>query len=203
MEDLAADPTMGKADLIHVCETWLTEGEEDQLQFRLEGYESFFVSVGPGKGLVTFSKTAFQHIRDVKTPKFQMTLFSSTLLDSIHVYRSADGSVQDVRDFLEELINPTKSVLISGDFNICLDREPNNLITAYLQQQGFEQLVKEATHDDGGWIDHVYLKKTPELKADADLIHHHPYYTDHDALCFTLKAKVLFCKTIPLINLLF
>ena len=203
MEDLAADPTMGKADLIHVCETWLTDGEEDQLQLRLEGYESFFVSVGPGKGLVTFSKTAFQHVRDVKRPKFQMTMFSSSLLDSIHIYRSADGSIQDVRDYLEELINPTKSVLISGDFNICLDREPNNLITAFLQQQGFEQLVKEATHDDGGWIDHVYLKKTPELKSDADLIHHHPYYTDHDALCFTLKAKVLFCKTIPLINLLF
>ena len=119
-----------------------------------------------------------------------MTMFSSPLLDSIHVYRSADGSLREVRDELEELINPAKSVLISGDFNICLDREPNNLVTGHLRERGFEQLVKEATHDDGGRIDHIYIKQTPELEADPELVHHYPYYSDHDALCVTFKTRL-------------
>ena len=190
MEDLAADPTMMKADLIHICESWLVEGEEHQLKLQLDGYESFFVSVGPGKGLVTFSKSSFKHVRDVKRPNYQMTMFSSPLLDSIHVYRSADASLREVRDHLQELINPDKSVVISGDFNICLDKEPNNLVTGHLQEQGFEQLVMEATHDDGGRIDHIYLKPTPELEADPELIHHYPYYSDHDALCVTFKTRL-------------
>ena len=192
MEDLAADPTLRKADLIHVCETWLTEGEEDRLQFQLEGYDSFFVSVGPGKGLVTYSKSLFQHVRDVIRPNFQITMFSSRNVDSIHIYRSADGSLREVRDQLQDLINPDRTVLVSGDFNVCLDKEPNNLITGYLLQEGFKQLVEEATHDDGGRIDHIYLKQIPELKADVELLHHHPYFSDHDALCVTLKAKVCF-----------
>ena len=190
MEDLAADPTMKKADLIHICESWLTKEDEGQLQLQLDGYHSFFVSVGPGKGLVTFSKSSFEHVRDITSANFQMTIFSSRLLDSIHVYRSADGNLCDVRDHLQELVNPGRSVLISGDFNICLDKEPNNLVTGYLQEQGFVQLVKEATHDEGGRIDHIYFKQTPELEADAELLHHHPYYSDHDALCLTIKTKL-------------
>ena len=141
---------------------------------------------------ITFSShvSSFEHVTDVKRPNFQITMFSSLLLDSIHVYRSADGSLPEVRDHLQELVNPARSVLISGDFNICLDKEPKNIITSYLQQQGFQQLVKEATHDEGGRIDHIYFKQTPELEADAELLHHHPYYSDHDALCLTLKARL-------------
>ena len=52
------------------------------------------------------------------------------------------------------------------------------------------QLGKGATHDRGGRIDHIYFKQTDELDADAELHHHHPYYSDHDALCFTLKDRL-------------
>ena len=190
MEDLRVDPTLKKADLIHVCESWLTEDEEGEEQLQLQGYTSFFVSVGAGKGLVTYSKACFEHVRDVKTPNFQITMFSSNHLDSIHVYRSADGSLREIKDHLQELVNPCKSVVISGDFNICLDREPNNLISCYLHQQGFQQMVQEATHDDGGRIDHLYLKNSPEIPSDVELIQYSPYYSDHDALCLTLTARV-------------
>ena len=189
MEDLKADPTLHKADLIHVCESWVTEDEENEEQLQLQGYRSFFVSVGAGKGLVTYSKASFEHVRDVKTPNFQITMFSSIHLDSIFVYKSADGSLREIRDHLQELVDPHKSAVISGDFNICLDREPNNLVSVYLQQQGFEQMVKEATHDDGGRIDHLYLKKSPELQAEAELLQYSPYFSDHDALCLTLKTS--------------
>ena len=190
MEDLRVDPTLKKADLIHICESWVTENEEDEEQLQLQGYRSFFVSVGAGKGLVTYSKASFEHIRDIKKPNFQITMFSSDHLDSIHVYRSADGSQREIKDHLQELVDTNKSVVISGDFNICLDKEPNNLISGYLQQQGFQQMVEEATHDDGGRIDHLYLKKSPEMQADTELLQYSPYYSDHDALCLTLTARV-------------
>ena len=190
MDDLRADPTLKKADLIHISETWVTVDEEHQEQLQLHGYRSFFVSVGAGKGLVTYSKACFEHVRDVKTPNFQITMFSSSHLDSIHVYRSAEGSTRDIKEHLEDLIDSNKSVIISGDFNICLDKDPNNPISCYLQQQGFEQMAKEATHDDGGRIDHLYLKKCPEMQADSELLQYSPYYSDHDALCLTLTTRV-------------
>ena len=190
MEDLRADPTLKKADLIHICESWVSEDGDEDDQLQLQGYRSSFVSVGPGKGLVTYSRACFEHVRDIKRPNFQITMFSSHHLDSIHVYRSADGSLREIRDHLQELLVINKSIIISGDFNICLDKDPNNLITNYLQQQGFQQIVKEATHDDGGRIDHLYLKKSPEMQADAELIQYSPYYSDHDALCLTLTARV-------------
>ena len=164
-------------------------GEEDQARLQLDGYHSFFVSVGPGKGLVTFAKPSFEHVCSVKTSNFQMIKFSSGDLDSIHVYRSAEGSLREMRDRLEELVSPGRSVLISGDVNICLDKEPNNLISGFLRDQGFVQLGKEATHDQGGRIDHIYFKGVPGIEADVELNHHHPYYSDHDALCFTLKDR--------------
>ena len=190
MDDLRADPTLKKADLIHISETWVTVDEENQEQLQLQGYRSFFVSIGAGKGLVTYCRDFFEHVRDVKTPNFQITMFSSSHLDSIHVYRSAEGSQRDIKVHLEDLIDGNKSVIISGDFNICLDKDRNNLISGYLQQQGFEQMVQEATHDDGGRIDHLYIKKSPEMQADAELLQYSPYYSDHDALCLTLTARV-------------
>ena len=51
-------------------------------------------------------------------------------------------------------------------------------------------MVEEATHDDGGRIDHLYLKKSPDMQADTELLQYSPYYSDHDALCLTLTARV-------------
>ena len=190
MDDLAADHTLLKADIIHICETWLTQPEEDQARLQLDGYQSFFVSVGPGKGLVTYSKSSFEHVCDVKTPNIQMTKFSSVNLDSIHVYRSAEGSLREVRDHLQDLLSPGRNAVVSGDLNICLEKEPNNLVTGFLREQGFVQLGRGATQDQGGRINHIYFKQTDELVTDAELHHHHPYYSDHDALCFTLKDRL-------------
>ena len=119
-----------------------------------------------------------------------MTKFSSINLDSFSVYRSAEGSIREVRDHLQDLLSPGRNAVVSGDFNICLEKEPKNLVTGFLREQGFVQLGREATHDQGGRIDHIYFKQTDELYADAELHHHHPYYSDHDALCFTLKDRL-------------
>ena len=87
MEDIRIDPTLLKADIIHLCETWVSEEQEGAGVFELEGYTANFVSVGNGRGLVTYSKGNFQHQLDVKEDDFQITKFSEATVDSIHIYR--------------------------------------------------------------------------------------------------------------------
>ena len=87
MEDIRIDPTLLKADIIHLCETWVSPEQEGGGCFELEGYTANFVSVGNGRGLVTYSKGNFQHQMDVKEDDFQITKFSEATVDSIHIYR--------------------------------------------------------------------------------------------------------------------
>ena len=86
MADLRIDPNLRKADVIHLCETWLQPDQEDE-QFQLDGYTAHFVSVGNGRGLATYSRGDFVHQEDRVNQNWQMTKFSSGMLDSIHVYR--------------------------------------------------------------------------------------------------------------------
>ena len=87
MEDIRIDPTLNKADIIHLCETWVSPEQEGAGVFELEGYTTNFVSVGNGRGIVTYTRGNFQHQQDVKEDNFQMTKFSETTMDSIHIYR--------------------------------------------------------------------------------------------------------------------
>ena len=61
------DPTLLKADVINLCETWLEEPRnEDEVQnqnemFRIEGYNLYCTSKGDGKGIATyFNKDKFR-----------------------------------------------------------------------------------------------------------------------------------------------
>ena len=87
MVDIRIDQTLLKADIIHLCETWVSPEQEGAGMFELEGYMAHFVSVGNGRGIVTYSKSSFQHQQDVKEDNYQITKFSQANMDSIHIYR--------------------------------------------------------------------------------------------------------------------
>ena len=87
MEDIRIDPTLLKADIIHLCETWLQPDQEGAAQFQLEGYTAHFVSVGNGRGLATYYKGDFVHQEDRVNQNWQMTKFISDSVDTIHIYR--------------------------------------------------------------------------------------------------------------------
>ena len=90
---------------------------------------------------------------------------------------------------VKKFINVKETTLITGDFNVCTVKDEGNAVTKMLQGLGFKQLVKDATHIQGGHIDHCYwLDKTkrwewPQLELYT------PYYSDHDCLLVTLKKK--------------
>ena len=56
-----------------------------------------------------------------------------------------------------------------------------------LEASGFKQLVDEATHFQGGHIDHVYCNNKPD-QFQVDITLYSPFYLDkdHDALLITV-----------------
>ena len=188
MEDLIADPTLSRADIIHLCETWVLPSE-DLARYNKPGYTATFHNVGPGKGIVTYANEMFEHQQSIVHEEYQATRFSSKTIDSIHVYRSAKGSTRALVQDLDTMIQKNKTTVISGDFNICLQKEPNNTVISYLSKQGFTQLNHEPTHIEGGQIDHVYFRDKNKTFEEPQLLRFSPYYSDHDALCITLKTQ--------------
>ena len=91
--------------------------------------------------------------------------------------------METVIEMLSRLIDPSKAVMICGDMNICFSSSPDNSVVKSLIQNCFDQIVKEATHINGGLIDHVYFRSSGH-QLNAEVSMYSPYYTahDHDAL---------------------
>ena len=153
----------------------------------IPGYKSHFISVSKGKGLVTYFKLEkFTHEKDYVTKNMQVTKFKSSELDVMSVYRSSDGNSLELLHRMLEMLTIEKPTLITGDFNICLLNHKKNRMSKGLAQNGFVQMIKEATHIRGGHIDHVYWKDDHSVWKDLKLELYCPYYSDHDASLITL-----------------
>ena len=112
-------------------------------------------------------------------------------IEVINVYRSSNGKKKELIEKLQQTINPKKLTIITGDFNLCAREEKTNRVSMFLEEIGFSQLVKEASHIQGRIIDHIYINCT---EAVIDLERYSPYYSDHDALLVTLDIQVTFDK---------
>ena len=154
-EDIVGDRTLMESSIIAFSETWL----EQKTIMHINGYKAHFNSIGPGKGLAIFMKDdTFKPIMDIKQEKMQVTKLRSQDLDLITVYRSDQGNTKELLQHLENLVNKDMATVVCGDFNICYQASRNNRISKYLENNGFLQLIKEATHIKGRHIDHFYFK---------------------------------------------
>ena len=111
-------------------------------------------------------------------------------MDIISVYSSSGAKLEELSAELLIIFNPSKTTVICGDLNVCYNSQRNNRVTTTLETHGFEQLVKEATHLQGGLIDHVYLHQVNDVfKPEVSI--YSPYYcaTDHDAILLHLDLQ--------------
>ena len=90
---------------------------------------------------------------------------------------------------LTGLITKNRTTIVGGDFNVCALKNPSNLITEELRKLKFEQIVKEATHIDGGLLDHLYIKEVEDSTFNWELEVSPKYYSDHDCTGITLWKK--------------
>ena len=182
---IRSDKILMFSDMICLTETWLREDASAD-NFQIEGYSLDLNGVQnyKGKGIAVYFKADKFRVKEkIKLPNLQITQMSSEELDVIAMYRSAGCKMETVIENLSQLIDRTKSVIVCGDMNFCFSASQDNSFVKYVTRQGFDQMVKEATHIEGGLIDHVYFRSGgPPLKADVSI--YSPYYTahDHDAL---------------------
>ena len=189
LKDLTLDSRLMKGDVVNVQETSITdENEIDHLEFKDHAIN--FINVGLGKGVAALVKNEIEYKKEeVAEEKLQIIKISLKALDSINVYRSAGYSLDDTFDKIEELIDDSKTTLIMGDFNVCLQKNPTNGLTRKLTEIGFSQLVTKATHIEGGHIDHIYWRDFLGEWTDPKLEIYSPYYSDHDGILITLVKR--------------
>ena len=119
----------------------------------------------------------------------QISKLTCADLDAIIVYRTAQGNSLELIDHLEALITPGVTTIVCRDFNICLLTHRNNRVTQFLETSGFILLMNDATHNKGGHMNHFYFKPGNNVCQNPSILRYSPYYSDHDALCVTIKKK--------------
>ena len=182
------DELLLTGDIICLTETWLrSDCVSENLQ--IHGFNLHLNSGGVGKGIATYHKPfiASPNAQHIKKQKVQMTKISTPEVDIINIYRSQGADSSELIQDLRLIINQATPTIICGDLNLCFINERRNEITKMLEGQGFNQLVVEASHLQGGHIDHVYSNLNPNV-FKVDVMLYSPYYTsrDHDAFFITI-----------------
>ena len=123
----------------------------------------------------------------VTSPYLQVIKLSTNTLDIVNVYRSQEEPFNSIKRHLQNLVNIKKSTLIIGDFNFCYLEKTNNLRN-YLDEQGFSQLVSNATHINGGLLDQVYIRQVEGING-AMVKQMSNYYSDHDTITVHIQQE--------------
>ena len=179
------DPTLMNSDILNLSETWLDEETNKTCGLKLEDYNQHFTSQGKGKGIVSYYKDKlFKLDRDISKQTAQIAKISSEKLDIIHIYRSNTHPLDELTNDIINMIEDEKTTLIVGDFNVCIKKNPNNKLSETMKDFGFIQLLEEATHMLGGYLDHAYYRSCKSIYPHIE--RYSPFYSDHDATCITL-----------------
>ena len=182
LEHLALDRSLTISDAICLPESWIWN-DEDTTGLELEDFTVHHNAVGRGRGItVYFKKYKFNYIEDITEEKIQLTKLAGKEFELIVVYKAPTGKDSVLASHLERMINLNKTTIVCGDFNMCFIDSRRNKSTSFLLENNFRQLVHEATHIDGGHIDHVYIRSIESLAVLTEL--YSPYFTakDHDAM---------------------
>ena len=187
MQHLAKTTSFTISDVICLPESWIWQNEET-IGLELESFAAHHNAVGRGRGItVYFKESKFTHVQDITEEKIQLTKISSKDLDIIIVYKSPKGKESELASHLEKMIGLNRTTLVCGEFNMCYIDQRKNKATSFLIKMDFRQLIHEATHIDGGHIDHAYFRSNNNLTVSAEL--YSPYFTakDHDALMISVS----------------
>ena len=184
-ENVEKDFSLQQSDVMVFAETWILENTRQDHRYKIKGYGTHLNSTGRGKGLAIFYKQGFEDINDYNEEGINITKIASQDLDIIGIYRSNHGSCEKLINNLEKIINPSKTNLIIGDMNICNKKTPKNELKCFLERKSFSQIVNQATHIEGGHLDHAYILNGGNFEDIPDIQQTPKYYSDHDAICIT------------------
>ena len=188
-ENIKTDVSLRQSDVIILGETWIQNTVQGD-KFELDDFEVHLNSTGRGKGLAVFYKFNVEKVIDHNEENINITKLEFAKFDVIAVYRSVDGTWESLTNKLLEVLNPNKSTLVVGDMNVCNIKRPDNQLKRLLEGMGFKEIVREATHIDGGHLDHAYVLNLGSLKDSTVVQLVSKYYSDHEAMCLILKLNL-------------
>ena len=166
-------------NLIAVQETWLESNED--IQFKMPSLELTLNNAGCGIGIAAFYSADYKNNCNISVKEYQISLYLSEKNAIINVYRSQNGSFSNLsKDLCRVLssIPPESETFVVGDFNFCYSMD-DNLVKKTLIDLKFKQIVKEATHQAGHLIDHVYVKNA---RFNYIIKHQSVPFLDHDII---------------------
>ena len=180
IDDIKSDYQLLESNVVCLQETWLEYHEELDGVYQVNNFNAHFNSQGRGKGIVTLFPNDFIVQKSVTEPFFQITKIESKKITIINVYRSDKAGDNFLKE-LESLIEFDKTLLVCGDFYYCCKSEIHHLVNKFFKDRNFVQLVKEATHQEGRLLDHLYLFCVEPFRYDAfEAKTYGCYYSDHD-----------------------
>ena len=183
-DDIRKEPLFMSADLFSLCETWLNGSETVEF----EGFQGTFANGGRGKGIAAFVKI----IPSREAVIINEERFSSIIIQTqqnitfMFMYISKNANQDQILNVMSKFAFDNMPTAIIGDFN--WDYKQSFKIKTVLEENGFNQVVTEPTHELGHTLDHVYLNRFfPRERMEVKCSPAH--FSDHDiiSLLFSLE----------------
>ena len=180
-EDIISDDDIIQSDIICLQETWINDDNICTEKYEIPLFAFHSNSYGRGKGIVIYyKKDKYTHNLDIKEESMQISKISSTDLDIIAIYRSQNGSHEQLVKVLQKIITSDKTTLVIGVFNFSYEKERTSTKRFFIEKN-FMQLVTEPTHIDGHILDHAYLSnECRDVEFLTEI--HAKYYSNHRGL---------------------
>ena len=74
----------------------------------------------------------------------QITKFNIKGMKTMVVYISSNHSIRDTWKELDSILEDDQTLLITGDFNICTQKDKSNEISSNLAKNGFQLMIQDA-----------------------------------------------------------
>ena len=182
--NLLKEPYIYDYDFILLQETWVKQNEFNC--YEIDGFKSQFTggSHWKGNGLANYFKNDFYIQQSIYAEKFQICKLSSETLeiDILNIYYKK-GQENEFLSYLNEFINCNKICFVFGDLNTDFLSESNDNVILWLQEHDFVQIIQNATHIQGGLLDHVWIPRNLVSKVRIDI--KSLFYSDHDCIIFS------------------
>ena len=189
LNHVRSDLSLMQSDVLVLVETWIPEENVGDKKYGLEGYKVHLNNTGRGKGLAIYFKIEIESVIDHNEDKINVTKLKCDKFDIIAVYRSEGGSMEGLVRKLLDILDLSKSTVVVGDMNVCNRKRPDNLLKTFLEELGFKELIRQATHIEGGHLDHAYFLNVGNFKEEPVVYLIPKYYSDHDAMCICLRKS--------------
>jgi hypothetical protein len=183
LEDLKHNNMIMQSDIICVQETWV-EGIDDLNKYKIDGYELICASTGKGKGAGMYLKENLKaQTRIYSNSSVQLVKLEHECFDLITVYVNSEANIEESISYMKNNINKEKKTFITGDFNTGSTKKLE-ILKVEMDKLGFNMMFSEATHESGNTLDNLLTNATDIKELNMNL--QSLYFTDHDAICFTI-----------------